>query len=97
MKIKKGDLVKIISGDDKGKTAKVLQAFPRDNKVLVEGVNTIKRHQKPTREGQKGQIIEKPMPLNVSNVALADGSKAAAKPAKVTKAKVAKAEKVAKK
>ncbi len=71
MKIKKGDLVKILSGDDKGKTAKVLKAFPALNKVLVEGINTIKRHQRPTREGQKGQIVERPMPVNVSNVALA--------------------------
>ncbi len=70
MKIKKGDLVKILSGDDKGKTAKVLRAFPANNKVLVEGINTIKRHQRPTREGQKGQIIEKPMPVHVSNVAV---------------------------
>ena len=75
MKIKKGDLVKILTGDDKGKTAKVLQAFPRDNKILVEGINTVKRHQRPTREGQQGQIVERPMPMNVSNVALADGSK----------------------
>ncbi len=70
MNIKKGDLVKILTGDDKGKTAKVLKALPSINKVLVEGINTIKRHQKPTRQGQKGQIIEKPMPINVSNVAL---------------------------
>ena len=70
MNIKKGDTVKILTGDDKGKTGKVLKAFPADNKVLVEGINTIKRHQKPTREGQKGQIVEKPMPMNVSNVAL---------------------------
>ncbi len=68
MKIKKGDSVKILSGDDKGKTAKVLRAFPAVNKVLVEGINTVKRHQRPTREGQKGQVIEKPMPIHVSNV-----------------------------
>ncbi|MEI6396473.1 MAG: 50S ribosomal protein L24 [Candidatus Taylorbacteria bacterium] len=83
MKIKKGDLVKILSGDDRGKTAKVLRAFPTNNKVLVEGINTIKRHQKPTREGQKGTIIEKPMPVHVSNVALVDAVKS--KPAKIAK------------
>jgi len=70
MKIKKGDTVKMLSGDDKGKTAKVLKAFPAENKILVEGVNTVKRHQKPTREGQKGQIVERPMPVDVSNVTL---------------------------
>ena len=71
MNIKKGDTVKILTGDDKGKTAKVLMAFPARNKVLMEGINTIKRHQKPTRQGQKGQIVEKPMPMDVSNVKLA--------------------------
>ena len=71
MNIKKGDTVKILTGDDKGKTAKVLKAFPADNKVLVDGINTIKRHQKPTRQGQKGQIVEKPMPIDVSNVVVA--------------------------
>lgn len=60
----------MLSGDDKGKTAKVLKAFPAENKILVEGVNTVKRHQKPTREGQKGQIVERPMPVDVSNVTL---------------------------
>ena len=62
--------MKMLSGDDKGKTAKVLKAFPAENKILVEGVNTVKRHQKPTREGQKGQIVERPMPVDVSNVTL---------------------------
>jgi large subunit ribosomal protein L24 len=68
MKIKKGDTVKILTGDDKGKTGKVLKSFPADNKVLIEGINTIKRHQRPTRQGQKGQIVERPMPVHVSNV-----------------------------
>lgn len=79
MHVKKGDTVKILSGDDKGKTAKVLMAFPARNKVLVEDINTIKRHQRPTRQGQKGQIVEKPMPVHVSNVALADGAKSSKK------------------
>jgi len=68
MKIKKGDTVKILNGDDKGKTAKVLQAFPAINKVLVEGVNVIKRHERPRQQGQKGQVVERPMPMDVSNV-----------------------------
>ncbi len=68
MQVKKGDTVKILNGDDKGKTAKVLQAFPADNKVLVEGVNVIKRHERPRQQGQKGQVVERPMPIDVSNV-----------------------------
>ena len=68
MKIKKGDTVKILTGDDKGKTGKVLKSFPAINKVLIDGINTIKRHQRPTKQGQKGQIVEKPMPVHVSNV-----------------------------
>ncbi len=72
MKIKKNDTVKIISGKDKGKTGKVLRAFPTKDQVLVENVNIRKKHQKPTKGGQKGQIIEKAYPLHVSNVAFID-------------------------
>lgn len=72
MKIKKDDNVIVLSGKDKGKTAKVLRAFPRLDKVLVEGVNKLKKHQKATRSGQKGQIIEKEFPIHVSNVAFID-------------------------
>lgn len=72
MKIRKDDKVIVISGKDKGKTGSVLKAFPAENKVLVEGVNIKKKNQKPTRSGQKGQIIEKAYPFNVSNVMLVD-------------------------
>ncbi|XOB41052.1 MAG: 50S ribosomal protein L24 [Candidatus Nealsonbacteria bacterium] len=68
MKIKKGDTVLVISGKNKGKKGKILKAFPQKNKVLIEGVNLIKKHQKPKKSGEKGQIIEKPAPINVSNV-----------------------------
>ena len=67
MKIKKDDKVKIIAGKDKGKTGKVLRAFPKKDQIIVEGVNIKKRHQKPTKSGQKGQIIDKTMPIHVSN------------------------------
>lgn len=70
MKIKKGDTVLIISGKDKGKKAKVLEAFPRQNKIVVEGVNIVKRHRRPRREKEKGQIVEVPKPIDVSNVKL---------------------------
>ncbi len=72
MKIKKGDIVKIISGKDKNKTGKVLKAFPVKEQVVVENVNLKKKHQKANKGGQKGQIIEKTYPVHVSNVAFVD-------------------------
>ena len=70
MKIKKGDTVLVISGKWRGKTGKVLRAFPRELKVLVEGVNIVKKHQKPKRAEEKGQIVEIPKPIPVSKVKL---------------------------
>ena len=70
MKIKKGDTVLVISGKWRGKTGKVLRAFPRELKVLVEGVNIVKKHQRPRRTGEKGQIVEIPKPIPVSKVKL---------------------------
>lgn len=68
MKVKKGDTVLIISGDDKGRKGKVIKAMPKQQRIIVEGVNIQKKHVKPRREGEKGQIIEKPGPIHVSNV-----------------------------
>ncbi len=70
MKIKKGDQVLIIKGKDKGKKGKVLRGFPKELKVLMEGVNIKKKHQRPKKEGEKGQIVEVPVPLPVFNVKL---------------------------
>lgn len=70
MKIKKGDIVLIISGKDKGRKGKITKAFPREAKVIVEGVNIQKRHLRPQREGEKGQIIKISAPIDVSNVKL---------------------------
>jgi len=72
MHIKKGDNVIILSGDDKGKTGKVARAFPGQNKVIIEGMNTVKRHDRARREGQKGQVVERAMPMHASNVAKKD-------------------------
>jgi large subunit ribosomal protein L24 len=72
MNVKKGITVKILSGDDKGKTGKVLKVFPKLGKVLVEGVNMTKRHERPRKQGQKGQIVEVAMPVHTSNVAPTD-------------------------
>lgn len=68
MHIKKGDTVKILSGDDKGKTGKVVKAFPSLDKILVEGVNIVKKHERARREGQKGQIVDVAMPMHASKV-----------------------------
>ena len=70
MKIKKGDTVKIISGKDNGKEGKVLQVLPRKKLVLVEGVNIAKKHQKPQGQTMQGGVIDKSMPIDISNVAL---------------------------
>ena len=70
MKIKKGDRVVVLSGKDRGKEGIVLRAMPADGKVIVEGVNTARKHQRPTRATQSGGIIDKDMPLDASNVAV---------------------------
>ena len=71
MNIKKGDLVQVITGKDKGKQGKVIQAMPAENKVLVEGVNRVKKHTKiqtTTRGAQEGGIVHQEAPIHVSNV-----------------------------
>ena len=70
MKIKKGDTVLVISGKWKGKTGKVLKAFPKENKILVEGVNIVKKHLRRRRAEEKGQIVELPKPIYISKVKL---------------------------
>jgi len=75
MKIRKGDTVQVIAGKDKGKTGTILMAMPKLDIVIIEGVNMVKRHQKNRRTRSQGQIIEKSMPVHVSNVALLEGNK----------------------
>lgn len=70
LKIKKDDTVLIISGKDKGKKGKVLQVFPKENRVMVEGANLRKKHRKPKKSGEKGQIVTLAGPINASNVLL---------------------------
>lgn len=70
MKIRKDDNVIVISGKDKGKTGKVAAAFPKENRVIISGVNMKKIHQKARKSNQKGQIVEKEAPIDVSNVML---------------------------
>jgi len=68
MHIKKDDKVIVLTGKDKGKSGTVTKAFPKENKVIVSGVNVLKTHQKAKRSGEKGQIVDKTMPINASNV-----------------------------
>ena len=103
MKIKVNDNVLVITGEDKGKTGKVLKTIKSANKVVVEGVNISKRHTKPRTSNDKGGIFEIEMPIHVSNVKLVDKKevkKEAKKEAKAAKEvkeeKVVKATKTAK-
>jgi large subunit ribosomal protein L24 len=73
-KIKKNDSVKVIAGSNSGKTGTVIQVDPKAGKVTVSGVNVCKRHEKPSKNNQTGGIVEKEMPIAISNVMLLDGS-----------------------
>lgn len=81
MKIKKGDQVQILSGKDRGKQGVVLAVSPQEGRVVVEGVNMVKRHTKPKSSTEKGERIEKPAALHVSKVMLVD--KETGKPTRV--------------
>jgi large subunit ribosomal protein L24 len=72
MKIRKGDRVRVLTGKFRGKEGEVMSVSPKDNKVIIDGINVAKRHQKPTRAMQQGGIIDKAMPIDASNVALID-------------------------
>jgi large subunit ribosomal protein L24 len=72
MLIKKGDKVQVITGKDKGKTGVVLAALPKKDRVIVEGVNMVKKHTKPSQANQQGGIVEFEAPIHVSNVAILD-------------------------
>ena len=72
MHIKKNDMVKIRVGADAGKTCKVLHAYPRLGKVLVEGMNVHKKHLKSRQEGKKGQVVDRSFPMSASNVKLVE-------------------------
>jgi large subunit ribosomal protein L24 len=70
LKIRKGDRVRVLTGKDRGKEGEVMRAIPAAGKVIVDGVNVARKHQRPTRATQQGGIIDKDMPLPVANVAL---------------------------
>lgn len=70
MKIRKGDNVIVLTGKDRGKSGKVLQSLPKNEQVVVESINLRKKHSRPRKQGEKGQMIEKSFPLHISNVQL---------------------------
>ena len=72
MHVKKGDTVIILSGDDKGKKGKISKAFPATGKIVIEGINTVKKHEKSRKQGQKGQVVEIAMPMSASKVKKAE-------------------------
>ena len=72
MKVRKNDNVIVISGNSRGKTGKVLKLFPGKNRVIVEGVNIVKRHTKPSQRNPQGGIVQKEAPIHISNVMVID-------------------------
>ena len=70
MKIRKGDRVVVLKGKDRGKEGTVMRVLPTEGKVIVDGVNVAKKHQKPTKSTMQGGIIDKDMPIDASNVAI---------------------------
>ncbi|MFM7587382.1 MAG: 50S ribosomal protein L24, partial [Bacteroidota bacterium] len=75
-KIKKGDTVKVIAGDDKGKSGRVIQMLPDDGKALVEGIRIVSRHTKPNASSPNGSIVKKEAPIDLSNLMLMVGNTA---------------------
>lgn len=70
MKLKKGDQIKIISGNDKGKKGKIIAVFPAEGKIVVEGLNMKKKHVRPKQQGKKGELVRLPVPFQASRAAL---------------------------
>jgi large subunit ribosomal protein L24 len=98
LKIKKGDTVRVIAGNDKGREGRVLEVLPTKMRVLVEGVNIRKRHTRPTQTNPNGSIVERAMPIHYSNVMILDGagnttrigSKETEEGGKITRTRIAK-------
>jgi len=75
MQIKKGDTVQIITGNDVGKSGRVIKVFPVKEKIIVEGLNMVKKHARPTQENPQGGIMEKEAAVHISNVMILSGGK----------------------
>ena len=85
MKVKVGDNVRSLAGKDRGKEGKIIKTLKKDNRVVVEGINMIKKHVKPNRMNEVGSIVEMEAPIHVSNVKLAEAKKEAKTTKKTTK------------
>ena len=72
MKLKKGDKIIAVAGKDKGKSGKIVRVLPKENKVIVEGLNMMKRHHRARKSGEKGSIKDTEMPMHASNVMIVD-------------------------
>lgn len=70
--VKKDDNIMVISGKDKGKKGRIIEAYPRENRVLVEGINMVKKHAKPSQQNPQGGILNQEAPIHASNVMLLD-------------------------
>lgn len=81
MRIKKGDTVKVISGKDRGKNGKVLAVFPEEDRLTIEGLNLVKKRTRPRKQGEKGETVSLPRPMNASNVMIVCGN--CGKPARI--------------
>jgi len=73
--VKKGDTVKVIAGDNKGTTGRIIEVFPDESRAIVEGVNMVSRHTKPNAQHPQGAIVKKEAPIHVSNLMLVVGGK----------------------
>jgi len=76
LKLKKGDTVRVITGNDKGSTGEIIKVLVAENKVIVAGVNKVKKHTKPSAQNPQGGIVESEAPIQISNVMLLDGDAA---------------------
>ena len=85
MKVKGGDNVRILAGKDRGKEGKIIKTLKKDNRVVVEGINMIKKHVKPNRMNEVGSVVEMEAPIHVSNVKLAEAKKESKTTKKTTK------------
>jgi len=72
LKLKKGDKVLVIAGKDRGQTATITRILPGESRIVLDGLNLVKRHRRATARSRKGQIIDKPMPIHISNVMIVD-------------------------
>ena len=87
MKVKVGDNVRILAGKDKGKDGRIIKTLKKDNKVVVEGINIVKKHVKPNRMNEVGSIVEVEAPIHVSNVKVVEETKKEAKTTKKSEKK----------